>query len=381
MKVLYDSQVFDMQKSGGISRYFIEIIKNLPKNIEYQLPLTYSDNVYLNEYKITDLYNNSRKEKYYNFIPNLNFKGKYRLKLIRNKLFYSDFKDNRLMDIEALKNQNFDIFHPTYYDPYFLDFIGNKPYVLTIHDMIHEKYPEMLLDIKTIYNKKLLANNAEHIIAISEQTKQDIIDILRIPEKKISVIYHGTTNISISENNYVNKYGKYFLFTGTRLNYKNFNFMLISLADWLHEHKDVKLLCTSSPFNELENKLIISLGLENQIINVFFSNDFEMYQLYHNAIAFIFPSYAEGFGIPVLEAFQAECPVILTEIPCFKEIACDAGIYFSPKKKNELVYAVNLIYSDSAIRDKLILAGKRRLSSFSWEKTAIQTSNVYYNCL
>lgn len=381
MKVLYDSQIFDMQQSGGISRYFIEIIKNLPEKIEYQLSLTYSDNIYLNNNQICNLYNNNIKEKYDNFLPNLKFKGKYHLEQIRNKLFYSNLKTNIQMDIEALQKQDFDIFHPTYYDPYFLKYLGSKPYVLTIHDMIHEKYPEMLPDINTINNKKILAKNAEHIIAISEQTKQDVIDILGIPEKKISVIYHGTSMEKIKEGKYTNKYDKYILFTGTRKNYKNFYFLLISISDWLKSHNDIKLLCTSKDFNSFEKDLIKKLGLQNQIINVFFNDDDEMKQLYHNALAFIFPSYAEGFGIPILEAFQAECPVILSDIPCFKEIACDAAMYFSPKSKNELLKCIDSIYMNNDLRNGLKKKGMQRLQNFSWEKAACQTSDVYYNCL
>ena len=158
--------------------------------------------------------------------------------------------------------------------------------------MIHEIYPEMLHDINLIRNKKLLAQKAEHIIAISENTKNDIIDLLGIPEKKISVIYHGTASFTHNMiENSTNQYGKYFLYTGTRNNYKNFYFTIMSLADFLKNNPDLRILCTSSDFNDDEKELITYLGLENQIIHTFFLSNNEMYELYRNAIGFIFPSY------------------------------------------------------------------------------------------
>lgn len=378
MKILYDSQVFDIQKSGGISRYFVEIIKNLPNDFSYSLETAYSRNVYLANSSLVSLSENSKMQKLESFLPHLHFKGKGRIQKLRNRILYSNFITNRMRDIEALKNQDFDVFHPTYYDPYFLDYIGNKPFVLTIHDMIHEKFPEMLCDVKTIENKKLLAQKATHIIAISEQTKKDVINLLGISEKKISVVYHGTSSIvDVAASSLGNKYGKYFLFTGTRNIYKNFYFMLIALADFLKKYPEVKLVCTSSDFNEFEKKLIKILGLENQVVHTFFETDTQMYELYKNAIAFIFPSYYEGFGIPVLEAFEACCPCILADASCFREVAQDSALYFDPKNKMQLVSCAEQLLNDSELRNSFAEKGKNRLKAFSWEKAARETSEVY----
>ncbi len=104
---------------------------------------------------------------------------------------------NRKLTIEYLKKQDFDIFLPTYYDDYFLKYIGNKPFVITIHDMTHELFPEFYSSVDEldfVKTKASLAKKAAHIIAVSENTKKDIIEILGIKENKISVIYHAVIN-------------------------------------------------------------------------------------------------------------------------------------------------------------------------------------------
>ena len=102
MKILYDSQIFDMQKTGGVSRYFVEIISRLNNfNVEYELPLTYSKNVYLQENPLTVLNSSYLNCLYENFLPSMQFRGKRRLWNLRNKFFYKDFLTNRQRDIQA----------------------------------------------------------------------------------------------------------------------------------------------------------------------------------------------------------------------------------------------------------------------------------------
>lgn len=381
MKILYDSLIFDMQKTGGVSRYFVEIISRLKDfGIDYELPLNYSKNVYLQEESLTNLDNSRLKYLYENFLPSMQFRGKRKLWTLRNKFFYRNFISNRERDIQALKQQDFDIFHTTYYDPYFLDYIGKKPFVLTIYDMTHEKFPEMLLDIDTIRNKKLLAGKANKIIAISENTKQDIIDIMKIPESKIDVVYLGDSILE-KKQQVKNEFGKYFLFTGNRNDYKNFYFMLIALSDFLKANPDVKIVCTGSNFTDWEVKLINELNLSSQVIHHFFKNNNEMYWLYHNAVAFIFPSYYEGFGIPILEAFSAECPVILADASCFREVADNGALYFDFKNKRQLITCCDKLLNDSSFRQEITTKGKQVLKKFSWKKTAEETVKIYKSIL
>jgi len=382
MKILYDHQIFTIQKYGGISRYFIQIISNLPPNVKAEIAIKYSNNEYL---KNAELANNTNSlfQPIDKFLHGIKFPGKKRLfEYIRrnNPANYPDaYALNKDLTIELLKKQDFDIFHPTYYDDYFLDYIGEKPFVLTIHDMIHEIYPEMLNDPETVKRKSILAQRAAHIIAVSENTKKDIIEILKVPESKISVIYHANslneetlTKLDLPE--------KYLLFVGERWSYKNFVFFINSIAQLLKENRDIYVICTGRNFDSNEKKHFLFLDIEGQIKSMSVSDEGLIY-LYQNAIAFIFPSYYEGFGIPILEAFTMSCPVILSQNSCFPEIARDAALYFNPKIGSSINDAINEIISNSQLRNLLIQKGKEHGKTFSWKSSASKTVFVYEKIL
>ncbi len=380
MKVLYDYQIFNMQRFGGISRYFYELIKN-NNDVKTEIGIEYTDNQYLLNDKAFNF--DSNPYTYENFLKGINFRGKRRLYNIRSKFLGYDEKKK---SIELLKKGDFDVFHPTYYDPYFLDYIGNKPFVLTVHDMIHEIYPEMLLCDHTWVNKKKLCQRASKIIAISEKTKDDLKNIYDIPDEKISVIYHGS-GLSQNCKDTIRKQiqdvccqRNYFLFTGNRDLYKNFFTFIFFFSEVLLKHPNLKLICTGHPFSSLEIDLLKNLRIDDKVQS-FFVNDNELSELYHNAIAFVYPSYYEGFGIPILEAFEANCPLILANASCFPEIAGDAALYFDPKDKGQLIDCCEKVISDRSLRENLIEKGQERLGNFSWTKCANQTTQVYKSLL
>lgn len=142
MKVLYDSQAFDMQTHGGVSRCFAELYSHLPQDIEASLSVMESANVYLKTLGIKpdgELYHNflwkkdsAIKKMLYKFYYNAKF-GEYS-RLDRTP------RINRYKSVCDIKSKDFDLFHPTFFDPYFLKYIGSKPYVVTVHDMIPEQY-------------------------------------------------------------------------------------------------------------------------------------------------------------------------------------------------------------------------------------------------
>lgn len=381
MKVLYDTQCFDMQKIGGVSRYFFELMKYQREHNTLIFPYEYTDNVYLIESQFNDF--KKSLNDYSNFLTGLDFKGKWRLYQLINKLCHPKTnKDyNKEKTIELLQNQDFDVFHPTYYDSYFLDYLGNKPFVLTIHDMIHEKYPEFYIGAGEIKNKKLLAEKATKIIAISESTKKDIIDIYgKEYESKIEIVYHGSSlkTSHTKEIDFKAKFGKYILFTGSRNAYKNFYSTVHFMSDFLRDN-NMNLVCTGSSFSAQELKYFSDINISDRIKH-HFAKETEFYDLYNQAECFIFPSYYEGFGIPVLEAFECKVPCILANASCFREIGGDACLYFNPKSKEELVKTLECA-TDSENRKKMIEAGIARLQSFSWEKTAFQTDSIYRSVL
>jgi glycosyltransferase involved in cell wall biosynthesis len=381
MKVLFDYQFFELQQFGGITRYFAEIISSFPSHVTFNIGIKYSNNQYLKEKNLIPIkpLNDQRQE----FLKGIEFYGKGRiynyLKKINPTKYYDCYQKNREYSIELLKKQEFDIFHPTYYDDYFLDYLGNKPFVITIHDMTYEKFPEFFpIADKTAISKKNLALKASHIIAVSQNTKKDIIDFWGIDAKKISVIYHGANQLENRNGNHLNMPKDYFLFVGARNLYKNFIFFINSIADILID-KNLNLVCTGKPFSNDEIQLFEYLKIKDRIFH-YYANELELASLYQNAIALVFPSLYEGFGIPILEAFVNSCPVLLSNTSCFPEIAGNAALYFDPKSNIEIQDLLNSIINNPTLREKLILYGEAKLKSFSWEKASSETIAVYEKC-
>jgi glycosyltransferase involved in cell wall biosynthesis len=378
MNILYDHQIFEQQRIGGVSRYFSENIYHFPNVVSCEIAILYSDNIYLKNHNLPNVKPIvDYKQK---LIKGLEFKGKGRLfnllKVMNPSKYYDCYQMNREYSIELLKRQNFDIFHPTYYNDYFLEFIGKKPFVITIHDMTYEKFPEFFpIADKTSMMKKKLAQKASHIICVSENTKKDIISFLGIDEKKISVIYHGVSSIENNECSYIDIPKDYMLFIGAREGYKNFLFFIHSIAGTLIGN-NINLICTGKPFSNEEIELFQNLNINNRVFH-HYANDSEMAFLYKNAIAFIFPSLYEGFGIPILEAFANDCPVLLSNTSCFPEIAGEAALYFDPKSSVEIQNQISSILNSTDSRTELINKGIERLKLFSWENACNATVEVY----
>jgi len=382
MKILFDYSVFEQQTIGGVSRYFSEIISHLNKDISAGIGIKYSNNIYLTEKQLLKVLPiiDYRQE----FIKGYEFKGKGRLFKMVKKLNPSKYPNcsqlNLQFSINLLKNQDFDVFHPTQFNTYFLEYIHNKPFVITVHDMIHELFPEYYApDNKTAFYKKELIKRANHIIAVSDNTKNDIINFYGVNEDKITVIHHGVNLPHKAIDNNFLPAKKYLLYVGAREGYKNFIFFVRAVSDLLIAN-NLQLICTGTPFNKMELELFKMLHLENRVL-FYYADDTVLASLYQNALCFISPSLYEGFGMPILEAFSNNCPVALSDSSCYPEIAGDAALYFNPKKENEIKQTVLSIINNESLRKQLISSGRERLNLFSWEKSAEKTIFVYRSVL
>lgn len=368
LKVLFDDQIFSSHVYGGISRYFAQILKQFKKEnfCDFNLSLFYSENDYIRQAAFT---------KHFSFLRNKKCKGSHRI------LSYLK-KTNRWKSIWDVTRKRFDLFHPTYYDPYFLAYLGKKPFVLTIHDMIHELYAGTYFnkhDI-TIKRKQVLAKKAAHIIAVSEQTKKDVIHLYGIEAEKISVVYHANS-LDNKKAESIKVPTKYLLFVGGRKQYKNFNFFVESVASVFIRDDDLALVCVGGgPCDMREHTLLERLGIREKVF--FYSvSDTQLAFLYEHALCFVFPSLYEGFGIPIIEAFSCHCPVVLSNTSCFPEVAQDAALYFDPTNQLSIETAINRIIDDVYLRKRLILRGIKRAQDFSWKYAAYRTKQVYESIL
>lgn len=381
IRVLYDYQAFTMQTHGGVSRCFMELYKHLPEGVKAQIAIKESDNVYIRDIEGVK----PAHDRYNKFICRYNFWGKGHLHLWYDKLthggYYPDYNKNYA--IELLKKGDFEVFHPTFFSDYFLPYLNGRPFVLTIHDMIPELYPQYFSrdDIQVVMKKKL-APLASAIIAVSENTKKDIIRILGIPDNKIHVIYHGCSFPHTSKRE-IQISNPYLLYVGDRNNYKNFDLFVQYVTPFLLSHAEMRVMCTGRSFNCKEKELFTKHQLEERFVHYWVSSDDEFFSLYHQALCFVYPSEYEGFGIPILEAYKASCPVLLNNASCFPEIAGDAAIYFEmDSNSSDIVDKLECIYSMSTEERHVLLKKQReRLALYSWDKSAMKLVEVYKSIL
>ena len=368
MRILIDTQAFSLQTHGGISRFYTELFLFIKKKVKVSFPLYYSENEHLKAYGIE----NFRASFFlkYKILPK-----RYSVEILKKK--------NRWRTVELLSSGKIDLFIPTYYDPYFLNYLNNTPYVLTVYDMIHEIFPEYYTyDEITVPNKRLLIEKASKIIAISQNTKNDILRFYpSIPESKIEVVYLSQSIPKLkkikSDFKYFNE--KYVLYVGNRLGYKNFIWLINNISSWLLS-KNIKLLCVGAEFTKDETNLIENLGAKNYIFQCK-SLDEDLFNFYKNALAFIFPSAYEGFGIPVLEAMSCGCPVVLPKLSSFPEVASEAGVYFDLDNPETLIYALNELSNNDTFRQSIIMKGYINEQKFSWKKTADECLKIYYSVI
>jgi len=376
MTVLYDHQAFDMQQHGGVSNCFVQLISKLPNHVDYRIALLESDNVHLRDsglVKVSSMRNPASR-----FILNRHFLGQGILYEKFGRVFPSmtSCGRNKLYAIKMLKQGDFDIFHPTFFDDYFIDYLNGKPFVLTVHDMIPEMFA--LKNDKQAGRKKRIVQLASHIIVVSENTKSDLMKLMGVPENKISVIYHGAPNVSVESGERPLVDHKYLLYVGDRNAYKNFLPMLEALVPVLTKNRDMYMVCTGNEFSRNEITFFKERHISDQMIHIR-PKDNGMMNLYAHAICFIYPSLYEGFGIPILEAYKANCPVLLNKKSCFPEVAQDAAVYFNlDSQYSDLTKVMTDFLSWSQKeRESLIKQQQERLSYFSWEKSARQLSRVY----
>ena len=382
-RVLYDHQVFDMQKYGGISRYFTELFNefSLLNTVEPIIPFRYTENEYLQHVSSFKSQHIAKRK--------LNFDRKNPVLRKATKAFdHFDPDSNLNSSKRSLSKGNFDIFHPTYYDTYFLNYLKNKPFVLTIHDMIYEIYPEYFpRDKRTIENKKKLIYKADKIIVISESTKKDLLKFYDIQEEKLSVIYHGNSMIPSQNKTDINFDipKKYILYVGSRAVYKNFDSFIKASAPLLKMDPELFIVTSggyqgNDGFSASELKLITLLGIAKQVKS-FSVNDKELSFLYENALCFVFPTLYEGFGFPVLEAFACNCPAIISNKSSLPEVGGDAVEYIDPLNIENITEVINKVITNLPLRNLMIEKGKKQLEKFSWRKAAQETYSLYRELL
>ncbi|MEA1936782.1 MAG: glycosyltransferase family 1 protein [Patescibacteria group bacterium] len=256
--------------------------------------------------------------------------------------------------------------------------------VVTIHGLEYRYCPEcyslkerLTLELNTRYSVKW----ASKIITPSESTKKDLIKFYKIDAEKIKVIYHGVENSKYQASSIkrLNKENSSILFIGRLEKRKNLVNLIKAFKIFKESYKlqatSYKLILAGKAgfgFAEIK-KAIQDSPFQKDIILKNYVSEKEKDELYKNASVFILPSFYEGFGLPVLEAMNYGTPVICSNVSSLPEAAGDAALLINPNKPEEIAEAINKIFSDDGLREKMIKKGFQNAQKFSWEKCARET--------
>jgi glycosyltransferase involved in cell wall biosynthesis len=264
--------------------------------------------------------------------------------------------------------------------------------ILTIHDLISHYFPQNMPSGSRLYFSKwmpLTYNKASKIIAISENTKKDIISLLKIPKEKIVVIHSAVGDefkliddkIKIAEIKKKYKTGEHFILdVGTLEPRKNLPFLVRAYNLALKEGKiSHNLILTGKKGWYYENlfELIKELKLEDKVILPGYVPDADLPYLYNAADLFCFPSLYEGFGFPPLEALSCGTPVIAANNSSIPEVVGDAGILLDIDKEEKWAENMVKVLTDDNLASQLRQKGLIQAQKFSWAKTARETIKVY----
>ena len=387
IRILYGEGGF-YESHGGVTRYFTELMKRLGNyGCTWKLAMVSTGNTYLQAPPFNlPTHRQTVDDFIQTFCGGYYFPGVGHFYRFLSRLFPKTFPNGVLANIRCtndfIQAGDFDLYHATASDVIrqsYLKRVGTRPMVVTVHDLI----PEVIENSSCVReNRKFVLHRADAIIAVSENTKKDILRLYNIPEEKIYVIYHGYLAPDLKEKRQeiegLDLSKPYLVFIGKRGGYKNFTWFLRAVAPLLR--KGLHLVCTGTPFSQDEQRLLTEEGVSDQVVQRFFT-DSEMPTLLRQAVAFVYPSLYEGFGIPILDAFAARCPVILSNASCFPEVGGDAALYFDLGDEVGLRTQISRLLEDSDLRQDLIEKGFQRKSLFSWDKCAQQTTDVYKSVL
>ena len=357
MKIRFNHTIFSQEKTGGISRYFVSLIKELIKTKADVKVITF---LHKNRFL------NTLPKKYYNgfYLPNYPS-----LKFVE--------KLNNIKFNNSIKENNF-IIHDTYYSPLIIKPRNSKK-IITVHDLIHEKFKEFYrnhnLEIK---KKKEAFKDCDYFICISENTKKDLIHFYNIETSRIKVIYHGANHLSeeFSDIHYDND-NPFILFVGKREKYKNFKFLLEGYSKSSIINKNFRLICFGGEkFNSDERSLIEELNISEKIFQIN-GDDNLLKSFYSKANALIVPSLYEGFGFSILEAMRLKCPIFCSEIDIFKEICNDNAIYFNPKNIDDFINKIETFLWKESYLKEITLKAYKESKDFTWKKNCEETLKIY----
>lgn len=293
---------------------------------------------------------------------------------------------------QYLKKNPVDVYHTQYITPFF---VPREIRVIThVHDVSFLAYPEFIKKTDLFLLKLLIPRSlerADKIIAVSEFTKNEIVKYYKIDPQKIEVVYNAVGEDFLQSDYSGNelfeirkKYNlpeEFVLYIGTLQPRKNIPMLIQAFAKVKEKIPEIKLVLAGNRnahnFDSNIDKEIERLRTLGSIIFPGFVDEKDKAALFQLAKAFVFPSFYEGFGIPILEAMSQKIPVLASNIPVHREIAVNGALYFNPGSIDETQEKLYNILVDENLRKNLINLGNVRLDFFSWKKSAEKMLEIY----
>jgi glycosyltransferase involved in cell wall biosynthesis len=290
------------------------------------------------------------------------------------------FRDRQLL----CKIPRYDIYH--FQSPVFASLVRHRrPAIVTVYDLIPLRYPACYSDSRRQLVKRRLTapNEADHIIAISQSTKRDLIQLLGIDPGKIDVILLGINRkiykprakawarkkLNLPPDKTI------LLNIGTENENKNIDRLVRIFYKLQKEYKDLLLVRVGLKERSVDY-WIDNLGLRDKILRVGFLEDSP--HLYYNAAdMYICGDLSGGFGMPNLEAMASGCPVVTSETGAFPEVVSDAGLFFDPYNEDDIFKKISRLLKNTDLRKEYIQRGLERAKYFSWRKMAQATIKLY----
>lgn len=347
MKIAYDHTIFLIQKFGGISRYFNEILKNLNNDFDIKIccPIHMNNLLELNNKKVFEL-------KRINFIPKFSSKLINKFNFYLNNMIFNNWKPN--------------IIHKTYFNNYNYKFVDAK-IVINVWDLSHEIYHYMYDKPKNWRPKELSLKNVDHVICSSKKTQDDLIKFYNFDFKKTSVVYQAAPTLH-KKFQIKDKKENILLYVGSRLKYKNFEKLLESFSIKKEILRDFKLVCFGGEMISPKEKFLIKkYNLNEKNIQFDFGNDQKLLNYYLNSTALIYPSMNEGFGFPPLEAMTYGCPVISSNNKAIIEATGLSKFTFNPEDPNEIINVIDEVIGSKENLMFLKNYGIERVRQFNTE--------------
>lgn len=266
---------------------------------------------------------------------------------------------------------------------------NNIPQIITVHDLSFLRYPEFFTSRQNFWHRALNVRQAlakaTAIVAVSENTKRDIIELAGVASEKITVIYSGNNllqdrinsleqpKLSQDIESQLGK-DKFILYLGTIEPRKNISGLIQAYHKFRQANPDKKIKLVLAGGKGWKNRAVYQEYKESpyraDILFLGYISKKDKEILYSLASVFVYPSYYEGFGFPPLEAMSCGCPVICSNVSSLPEVVAEAAILINPFKPEEIKQALEMVFQDENLRQSLITKGYERAKFFSWDKAA-----------